>query len=82
MSTRHYAMHAAQANAVVASLYDMDYEQIHKTYGISIEPTGIVYDPTYEREFNSLSEWADWCVANDEYETRESIRHRQYSALT
>jgi hypothetical protein len=60
----------------------MNYEQIHELYGIDIEPSGIVVDPTYDMEFANLSEWADWCVANDEFEEKEFIKSHNYGILT
>lgn len=82
MSRRNHAMHASQSHAVLASLQDMNYDQMHDIYGIDIDPTGSVYDGTYNQQFKSLSEWADWCVSNDEYEMNEHIRGKSYSALT
>jgi hypothetical protein len=82
MSRRHHALQAAQSHAVLTNLHEMDYDQMHDIYGIDIAPEGAVYDETYNRRFKSLSEWADWCVANDEYETYEAIRGHRYDALT
>lgn len=82
MSKRHYAMHAAQSHSVVATIVDMDYNQIEDCYGIQIDPNGIVHDGAYNQNFDSLSEWAEWCIANDEYETLEHVRNRSYGALT
>lgn len=82
MSRRHYSMHAAQANAVITNIQSMDYDQIHDIYGIDIDPEGIVHDETYNQDFNSISDWAEWCVSNDEYETVEHVQGKAYSAIT
>lgn len=79
---RNHSMLAHQSNAVVANLHAMNYNQINEIYGIEISPDGTVTDSVYGMKFSNLSEWADWCIENDEYEETEIIRHKNYDALT
>lgn len=81
MSRNHSAI-AHQSNAVISELYNMNYEQMHELYGIDIEPSGKIVDTTYDMVFTNLSEWADWCVANDEFEEKEFVRGKHYGILT
>jgi hypothetical protein len=59
----------------------LDEDQLYEDYSIEVVD-GIVYDDCYNREFNSLTEWAEFTVENDgldEPEEDEPI-YRKYLA--
>lgn len=82
MSKRHHAMHASQSHAIVKYINNMTNDQIESTYGIEFMPYGVIFDPTYNKTFESLGDWADWCISNDEMELKGIIQHLRYDALT
>lgn len=82
MSQRHHSALAIHANQIVSQIYDMDMDQINEFYGIEIDSEGQVYDPAYDKWFSSLSAWANWSVANEEYTEKERIQHYNYGAFT
>jgi len=51
----------------------MERDEAEKLYGIIFEDNGYIFDPTYNRRFPSLGEWADFSVQQDEMEYEEDI---------
>jgi len=53
----------------------MSNDEITQLYGIEINPDGTVFDPTYEKTFESLATWAEFEAQYDEMDYSEQFGH-------
>ena len=78
MSRKHSA-HQFQVHHLLKQLEGLDEDQLYDDYSIEIVD-GIVYDDYYNREFESLTEWAEFTVENDGLDDpeEEEVIYRKY----
>lgn len=55
-------------------------EEVKSLYGIELLEGGKVFDPTYNQEFDSVGEWAEFCANEDmtEYDEHFSYDDAEY----
>ena len=66
--SRHHSAHAGDVTHILNDIKSMSREEAETVYGIQFLDGDKIYDPTYSQTFNSLGEWADFSVAQDEME--------------
>lgn len=71
--SRHHAAHAGDVTHIVNDIHNMSFEEAENMYGIELKKDGTVYDVMYGRSFDSLGEWAEYNVQQDELEYAEDI---------
>lgn len=79
MSHRHHSSVAHQITRLVHDISIAEKQESESLYGIEIRDNGTIFDFTYQMDFKSLHEWAEFTVEQDcEHETYEEIttRHR------
>ena len=79
MSHRHHSSVAHQVGRLVHDVSTFEKQESESLYGIEIHDDGTIFDLTYQMNFKSLHEWAEFTVEQDsEHETYEEItsRHR------
>lgn len=77
MSRQHH-VHANEVAHVVNDIKSMSREEAERMYGIEIRDDGSVFDPTYNRTFISVGEWADFSVEQDETSYTEDFGYGKY----
>ncbi len=73
--SRHHHVHASEVTHVVNDVRALPKEDAERIYGIELREGGTVFDPTYNREFASIGEWADFSYEQDEMEYGEEFGH-------
>lgn len=51
-------------------------DEIERMFGIEFNDDGTIFDPTYQREFESIAEWAWFSAEQDEIEMSENINSK------
>lgn len=77
--SRNHHIHAHEVSRVINDINRLGHEEAERLYGIEFRNEGRVYDPTYDREFISVGEWAEFSFSDDETEYSEDIRSSKYS---
>lgn len=73
--SRHHHVHANEVTHVVNDVRRLSVEEAQITYGIEIHEDGSVFDPTYNRKFTTIGEWAEFSVEQDEMDYAEEFGH-------
>jgi len=72
---KHFNRSHAHTDAahIIADIKQMDAEEVTMVYGIEIAKDGSVTDPTYGLGFDSVAEWANFSIEQDNIEFSETI---------
>jgi len=73
--SRHHHIHAHEVTHVVNDVKNLSRDEVERIYGIEIKEDGSVFDPTYNRSFISIGEWADFSFEQDEMDYTEGFGH-------
>lgn len=65
MSHRHHSSVAGQVNRLVHDVNKLPAPEAETLYGIVFQDNGAIFDTTYQMEFKSLHEWAEFTVEQD-----------------
>ncbi len=71
--SRHHAAHAGDVTHIVDHINNISHEEAEKIYGIEFREGESIYDPIYHMVFDSVPEWAEYNVTQDELEYEEDI---------
>lgn len=74
--SRH--LHHAISSDVEHILHDIEHlsqEEVEQLYGIVLEENGAIFDPTENRHFKTVGEWAEYEAEQDEMEFSEHFGH-------
>jgi hypothetical protein len=71
MSKHHHGEFANSVSFIVHQVSTLPKEEIEILYGIELLDNGKVFDPTYNQEFGSVGEWAEFSVNEDNTEYSE-----------
>jgi hypothetical protein len=71
--TRHHAVHAGDSTHILNNISHMTPEETEQIYGIEFREGQAIYDPIYNKTFNSLSEWVAYTIKQEELEYEEDI---------
>jgi len=66
--SHYYASAAHEVMHIITDIKNIGIDQARSIYGIEFiedDINGRVFDPTYNREFNTLGEWATFSVEQD-----------------
>lgn len=77
--SRNHHVHAHEVAHVVNDVSSLPREEAERIYGIEINENGSVFDPTYNRTFISVGEWAEFSFEQDEMDYTEDFGHGKYS---
>ena len=78
MSKSNHSVIAHEVTYIVSEISRLSEEEVKSTYGIELLEKGKVFDPTYDKEFETIGEWATFNVEQDEVETEEQFHGKYY----
>lgn len=67
--------HSSEVTRIVNEISHMTQQDIVDTYGIFVDKNGRVEDPTYSRKFETVAEWAQFSLEQEEMEYSEQFHH-------
>lgn len=71
--SRHHSSHANDVSSMIRNINEMGENEASRLYGIEFLDEGAVYDTMYNREFQSLGDWAEFTVEQEEAEYSEDF---------
>ncbi len=71
MSKHHHSIIAAAIAFTVSEIAKSSADEIEKLYGIQLSEDGTVFDTTYNKTFESVSDWAEFNIEQDDLEYEE-----------
>jgi len=63
---------------IINEINNLSDDEIKRLYGIDLLEDGKVFDPTYNREFLSVGEWAVFSAEQDAVEYEEHFYGKEY----
>lgn len=75
MSKHNHGAIGHDVSYIVQDIMRMSQEDAEATYGIKMLVGGRVFDPTYNQEFESVGEWAQFSVEQDQVEYSEHFTY-------
>ncbi len=75
MSKHNHGGFAQDVSYIVRQVATLPPEEIQILYGIELLDNGKVFDPTYNQEFGSVGEWAEFSVNEDMTEYSEHFTY-------
>ena len=66
-------MHAHEVAHIIKDVNALSSDEVEQIYGIALSEDGTVFDPTYNRNFVSVSDWAEFSVQQDEVDYSEEF---------
>lgn len=78
MSKRNYGANSHEIAYIVNEVNRLTEEEIKSLYGIELFDNGKVFDPTYDKTFDSVSEWAEFNIEQDNVEYEELFYDNDY----
>jgi len=81
MSKHNHGGFAQDVAYTVHQVDTLSEEEVKSLYGIERLADGKVFDPTYNQEFDTVGEWAEFCANEDmtEYDEHFSYEDEGYS---
>lgn len=78
MSKSNHSAVAQEVAYVISEVKRLSQEEAQSVYGIELLPNGKVFDPMYNRTFDSIGEWAEFNVEQDDMEYEEHFHGRYH----
>lgn len=78
MSKHNHGAIGHDVTYIVQDIMRMSQEDAEAIYGILMLKGGRVFDPTYNQEFESVGDWAQFSVEQDQVEYSEHFTHGAY----
>ncbi len=75
MSKHNRGGFAHDVSYIVQQVSTLSAEEVQDLYGIELLDGGKVFDPTYNQEFGSVGEWAEFSVNEDRTEYSEHFSY-------
>jgi len=76
--SKQYSSVAHEISYIVSQVNQLSVDEVRDLYGIDLLEDGKVFDPTYNREFLSVGEWAEFSAEQDAVEYEERFYGREY----
>jgi len=71
MSKHYHGVTASDVAFIVSEVNRLTLEEVKIVFGIEILEEGKVFDPVYDKTFESVSEWAAFNIEQDDMEYEE-----------
>lgn len=71
MSKHNHGVIAQEVAFVIGEVHRLSEEEVKSLYGIELLEKGKVYDPTYNKTFDTVGEWAAFSLEQDDVEYEE-----------
>jgi len=71
MSKNNHAVNSHEIMFIVNEVKRLGEDEVKDLYGIELLEKGKVYDPTYNKTFDTVAEWAGFNVEQDDLEYEE-----------
>jgi len=78
MSKHNHSVVAQEITFIVNEVNRLPEDEVKSLYGIELLETGKVFDPTYDKTFESVSEWAAFNVEQDDVEYEEHFHGKNF----
>lgn len=78
MSKHNHGAIGHDVTYIVQDIMRMSQEDAEAVYGIKMLEGGRVFDPTYNQEFESVGDWAQFSVEQDQVEYEEHFTYGAY----
>ena len=75
MSKHNHGAIAHDVSYIIRQVATLPADEIQILYGIELFEDGKVFDPTYNQEFDSVGEWAEFSVKEDLVEYNEHFTY-------
>ena len=75
MSKHNHGGFAQEVSYIIHQVATLPAEEVQILYGIELLEDGKVFDPTYNQEFGSVGEWAEFSVNEDRTEYSEHFSY-------
>ncbi len=76
--SKQYSSVAHEVTYTINQVNKLSAEEVLDLYGIELLESGKVFDPTYNREFLSVGEWAEFSAQQDAVEYEERFGGKEY----
>lgn len=76
--SKQYSTVAHEISYIVSQVNQLSEDEVRDVYGIELLPNGMVFDPTYNREFFSVGDWAEFSAEQDAVEYKEHFYGKDY----
>jgi len=71
MSKNNHAVNSQEIAYTVNEVKRLDNDEVKSLYGIELLDKGRVYDPTYDKSFDTVAQWAEFNIEQDDVEYEE-----------
>lgn len=78
MSKSNHSVIAHEVTYIVSEISRLSEDEVKVLYGIDFLEDGKVFDPTYDKEFETIGEWATFNVEQDEVVHDEHFHSGHY----
>ena len=75
MSKHNHGAIAHDVAYIISQVNTLPADEVESLYGIELREGGKVFDPTYNQEFPSVGEWAQFSVEQDMVEYDEHFTY-------
>lgn len=79
MSKHNHSAIAQEITHTIHEINRLSKDEVYDIYGIELLEDGRVFDPTYNKTFESVSEWAEFNIEQDEIEYEEHFHTGKYN---
>lgn len=71
MSKNNHTVNSQEITYIVNEVKRLDEDEVKSLYGIELLEAGSVYDPTYNKTFDTVAQWAEFNIEQDDVEYEE-----------
>jgi hypothetical protein len=71
MSKHNHNVIAHEVSFTINEINKLTEDEVRSIYGIELLENGKVFDPTYNKKFESVGEWAEFNIEQDDVEFEE-----------
>ena len=69
--SRNHSASAQDAAHIINEMIGLDAEQAYDKFGVEMNEDGSIFDPIYQMKFQTIGEWANFSVEQDNIESEE-----------
>ena len=81
MSKHNHGAIGHDVNYIIQDVMRLPKEEAENIYGIEFTDDGKVFDPTYNQAFESVGEWAQFSVEQDQVEYSEHFTYDSHEGF-
>jgi len=78
MSKHNHSAVAQEVAFTINEVNRLSPDEVLSVYGIELLPNGKVFDQTYNKTFESVGEWAEFNIEQDDMEYEEHFHNHRY----